>query len=60
MKVAMSLMGNGCGTMFLTLFMPKRAVRTWLSRLLAREMADLIPSTRTGGGSLMDAIFQGN
>lgn len=58
-KDAMCLKGNGCGTMCHILFIQKRAAPFWLNRWLATGMGDLIPSTRIGGGSLMDAISQG-
>lgn len=60
MKVAMFLKGNGFGITCRILFIQKRVALIWSNRLLAKEMGDLIPSIRIGGGSLMDVIFQGN
>lgn len=58
-KGAMFLKGNGCGTMYPTLFIQKKAALTWLNRPPAREMVGLILSTKIGGGSLMHANCRG-
>lgn len=58
-KNVMCLKGNGYGTMCHILIIQKRAAPSWLNRWLATGMGDLIPTTRIGGGSLMDAISQG-